>query len=63
MDAKARNSRRLFRLKSSQIHNAGINLSLLVDHAYNPIHWRYLYAPAGELTRELDKLRGDQVRI
>jgi RHS repeat-associated protein len=32
---------------------------LLVDHAYNPIHRRYEYDPAGELTRTLDKLRGE----
>ena len=45
--------------KLSQIQNAGINTSLLVDHAYNPIHRRYQYDPAGELTRTLDKLRGE----
>ncbi|TDV58745.1 YD repeat-containing protein [Pseudomonas sp. LP_7_YM] len=44
--------------KLSQIHNPGDN-SLLVDHAYNPIHRRYEYDPAGELTRTLDKLRGE----
>ena len=33
--------------------------SLLVDHAYNPIHRRYQYDPAGELVRTLDKLRGE----
>ncbi|TDV58604.1 hypothetical protein EC915_1326, partial [Pseudomonas sp. LP_7_YM] len=38
--------------KLSQIHNPGDN-SLLVDHAYNPIHRRYEYDPAGELTRTL----------
>ncbi|WP_175645585.1 RHS repeat-associated core domain-containing protein, partial [Pseudomonas sp. KK4] len=32
---------------------------LLVEHAYNPIHRRYQYDPAGELTRTLDKLRGE----
>ena len=32
---------------------------MLVDHAYNPIHRRYEYDPAGELTRTLDKLRGE----
>ncbi|WP_143063240.1 RHS repeat-associated core domain-containing protein, partial [Pseudomonas agarici] len=31
----------------------------LVEHAYNPIHRRYQYDPAGELTRTLDKLRGE----
>jgi RHS repeat-associated protein len=45
--------------KLSQIQNPGINPSLLVDHAYNPIHRRYQYDPAGELTRTLDKLRGE----
>ena len=44
--------------KLSQIHNPGDN-SLLIDHAYNPIHRRYEYDPAGELTRTLDKLRGE----
>jgi len=37
----------------------GINTSLLVEHAYNPIHCRYQYDPAGELVRTLDKLRGE----
>ncbi|CAM3039730.1 hypothetical protein GCM10011247_04420 [Pseudomonas plecoglossicida] len=45
--------------KLSQVHNAGIHTSLLVEHAYNPIHRRYQYDPAGELTRTLDKLRGE----
>ncbi|MET3052349.1 RHS repeat-associated core domain-containing protein [Pseudomonas alkylphenolica] len=45
--------------KLSQVHNAGINTSLLVEHAYNPIHRRYQYDPAGELVRTLDKLRGE----
>ncbi|QCY13047.1 RHS repeat-associated core domain-containing protein [Pseudomonas sp. MPC6] len=45
--------------KLSQVHNPGINTSLLVEHAYNPIHRRYQYDPAGELTRTLDKLRGE----
>ncbi len=45
--------------KLSQIQNRGINTSLLVNHAYNPIHRRYEYDPAGELTRTLDKLRGE----
>ncbi|WP_232109590.1 RHS repeat domain-containing protein, partial [Pseudomonas juntendi] len=39
--------------------NTGINTSLLVEHAYNPIHRRYQYDPAGELVRTLDKLRGE----
>jgi RHS repeat-associated protein len=30
-----------------------------VEHAYNPIHRRHQYDPAGELTRTLDKLRGE----
>ncbi len=45
--------------KLSQIQNPGINTSLLVDHAYNPIHQRYEYDPADELVRTLDKLRGE----
>ncbi|MBA1245047.1 RHS repeat-associated core domain-containing protein [Pseudomonas japonica] len=35
------------------------SLSLLVDHPYNPIHRRYTYDRAGELTRVLDNLRGE----
>jgi RHS repeat-associated protein len=45
--------------KLSQVHNAGIQTQLLVEHAYNLIHRRYEYDPAGELTRTLDKLRGE----
>src|SRR5690606_19205655 len=45
--------------KLSQVHNTGIDTSLLVEHAYNPIHRRYQYDPAGELVRTLDKLRGE----
>ncbi len=45
--------------KLSQVHNTGINTSLLVEHTYNPIHRRYQYDPAGELVRTLDKLRGE----
>ncbi|MCU0127170.1 RHS domain-containing protein, partial [Pseudomonas vlassakiae] len=45
--------------KLSQVHNTGINTSLLVEHAYNPIQRRYQYDPAGELVRTLDKLRGE----
>ncbi|RNF79967.1 hypothetical protein EFK07_28260, partial [Pseudomonas putida] len=45
--------------KLSQVHNTGINTSLLVEHAYNPIHRRYQYDPAGELVHTLDKLRGE----
>ncbi|ANC81920.1 hypothetical protein KKK_13195 [Pseudomonas putida B6-2] len=45
--------------KLSLVHNTGINTSLLVEHAYNPIHRRYQYDPAGELVRTLDKLRGE----
>jgi len=45
--------------KLSQVHNTGINTSLLVEHAYNPIHRRYQYDPAGELVRTLDKLHGE----
>ncbi|MBI6577838.1 RHS domain-containing protein [Pseudomonas viridiflava] len=32
---------------------------MIVEHAYNPIHRRYQYDPAGELVRTLDKLRGE----
>jgi RHS repeat-associated protein len=45
--------------KLSKIHNPGIQPDLLVEHAYNPIHRRHQYDPAGELTRTLDKLRGE----
>ncbi|WP_442962299.1 MULTISPECIES: RHS repeat domain-containing protein [unclassified Pseudomonas] len=45
--------------KLSQLHNPGIQPDLLVEHAYNPIHRRHQYDPAGELTRTLDKLRGE----
>ncbi len=45
--------------KLSQVHNTGINTSLLVEHAYNPIHRRHQYDPSGELVRTLDKLRGE----
>ncbi|MCX2817742.1 hypothetical protein OO307_27715, partial [Pseudomonas sp. DCB_E] len=31
--------------KLSQVHNTGINTSLLVEHTYNPIHRRYQYDP------------------
>jgi hypothetical protein len=44
--------------KLSQILNPGDN-SLLVEHAQSPIHRRYEYDPAGEMTRTLDKLRGE----
>ena len=44
--------------KLSQVHNNGINTSLLVEHAYNTIHRRYQYDPAGELVCTLDKLAG-----
>ncbi|MBN3968802.1 RHS domain-containing protein [Pseudomonas gregormendelii] len=45
--------------KLSQILNPGIQPELLVEHAYNPIHRRHQYDPAGELIRTLDKLRGE----
>ncbi|WP_422418950.1 RHS repeat-associated core domain-containing protein [Pseudomonas sp. GZD-222] len=45
--------------KLSQVHNSGINTSLLLEHAYNPVHRRYQYDPAGELVHTLDKLRGE----
>jgi RHS repeat-associated protein len=47
--------------KLTNISAAGVcvSISLLVDHAQNPIHRRYEYDPAGELIRTLDKLRGE----
>jgi len=45
--------------KLSQVHNAGVQTALYVEHRYNPIHRRYEYDPAGELVRTLDKLRGE----
>ncbi|CAI8952055.1 hypothetical protein EMIT0P4_590001 [Pseudomonas sp. IT-P4] len=45
--------------KLSRLYNPGIQPDLLVEHAYNPIHRRHQYDPAGELTRTLDKLRGE----
>ncbi|KXK71746.1 type IV secretion protein Rhs, partial [Pseudomonas monteilii] len=50
--------------KLSQVHNTGINTSLLVEHAYNPIHRRYQYDPAGELVRTARQaVWRDQVRV
>ena len=40
------------------MHNTGINTSLLVKHAYNPIHRRYQYDPAGELISHTSALGG-----
>jgi len=37
----------------------GIHTRLLVELACNSIHRRHQYDPAGELTRTLDKLRGE----
>ncbi|SFO48240.1 YD repeat-containing protein [Pseudomonas syringae] len=45
--------------KLSQIQNALIKPERYVEHAYNPVHRRYEYDPAGELSRTLDKLRGE----
>ncbi|MDF5776478.1 RHS repeat-associated core domain-containing protein [Pseudomonas syringae] len=45
--------------KLSQIQNPLIKPERYVEHAYNPIHRRYEYDPAGELSRTLDKLRGE----
>ena len=45
--------------KLSQVHNSGIQPALYAEHAYNPIHRRYEYNPAGEPVRTLDKLRGE----
>ena len=44
---------------ASRLYNPGIQPDRLVEHAYNPIHRRHQYDPAGELTRTLDKLRGE----
>ncbi|MCF5455587.1 RHS repeat domain-containing protein, partial [Pseudomonas syringae] len=41
--------------KLSQIQNPLIKPERYVEHAYNPIHRRYEYDPAGELSRTLDK--------
>ncbi|RMU68995.1 YD repeat protein [Pseudomonas syringae pv. apii] len=45
--------------KLSQIQNPLIKPERYVEHAYNPVHRRYEYDPAGELSRTLDKLRGE----
>ncbi len=45
--------------KLSQIQNPLIKPERYVEHAYNPLHRRYEYDPAGELSRTLDKLRGE----
>ena len=45
--------------KLSKVQAPLIQPELYVEHAYNPIHRRYHYDPAGELTRTLDKLRGE----
>ncbi|NAT60485.1 type IV secretion protein Rhs, partial [Pseudomonas syringae pv. actinidifoliorum] len=45
--------------KLSQIQNPLIKPERYVEHAYNSIHRRYEYDPAGELSRTLDKLRGE----
>ncbi|MFA0965871.1 RHS repeat-associated core domain-containing protein [Pseudomonas amygdali] len=45
--------------KLSQIQNPLIKPERYVEHAYNPIHRRYEYDPADELSRTLDKLRGE----
>ena len=44
---------------ASRLHNPGIQPDLRVEHTYNAIHRRHQYDPAGELTRSLDKLRGE----
>ncbi|WP_218180394.1 hypothetical protein, partial [Pseudomonas gingeri] len=41
--------------KLSGVHSPGVNTSLLVEHAYNPIHRRYQYDPAGELVRNVER--------
>ncbi|WP_183143822.1 RHS repeat domain-containing protein, partial [Pseudomonas savastanoi] len=45
--------------KLSQIQNPLIKPERYVEHAYNPVHRRYEYDPVGELSRTLDKLRGE----
>ncbi|MCI3943271.1 type IV secretion protein Rhs [Pseudomonas syringae] len=45
--------------KLSQIQNPLIKPERYVEHTYNPIHRRYEYDLAGELSRTLDKLRGE----
>ncbi|KPY03602.1 YD repeat-containing protein, partial [Pseudomonas coronafaciens pv. oryzae] len=45
--------------KLSQIQNPLIKPERYVEHAYNSIHRRYEYDLAGELSRTLDKLRGE----
>ncbi|WP_420708465.1 RHS repeat-associated core domain-containing protein [Pseudomonas sp. LY10J] len=45
--------------KLSKIHTPAVQPFLYVEHAYNPIHRRYHYDPAGELSRTVDKLRGE----
>ncbi|MDU8617761.1 RHS repeat-associated core domain-containing protein, partial [Pseudomonas syringae] len=45
--------------KLSQIQNPLIKPERYIEHAYNPLHRRYEYDPAGELSRTLDKLRGE----
>ncbi len=45
--------------KLSQIQNPLIKPERYVEHAYTPVHRRYEYDPAGELSRTLDKLRGE----
>ena len=45
--------------KLSAIHNNGVQTELLVNDNRNPLHRRYHYDPAGELSRTMDKLRGE----
>ncbi|AVB18210.1 MULTISPECIES: RHS repeat-associated core domain-containing protein [Pseudomonas syringae group] len=45
--------------KLSQIQNPLIKPERYVEHVYNSIHRRYEYDLAGELSRTLDKLRGE----
>ncbi|GKS06013.1 hypothetical protein PSTH1771_13375 [Pseudomonas syringae pv. theae] len=45
--------------KLSQIQNPLIKPERYVEHVYNAIHRRYEYDLAGELSRTLDKLRGE----
>jgi YD repeat-containing protein len=45
--------------KLSKIHTPAVQPALYVEHAYNPIHRRYHSNPASELSRTVDKLRGE----
>ena len=52
--------------KLSQVHNAGIQPALYMEHAYNPIHRRYQYDPAANQldfdARQFDKVKDNRIR-